>query len=82
MLNEQSEHGTIREYRPPVASGALTSDRGTRFQYSVGQGTDMGSGMNNRTGSVRTLPRARAAVRSASQRLADKRDMYTGLERK
>ena len=69
--------GSIKEYRPAVGANSPVSDRGTRFQYSVG-GNDFGSGRTGRTGSVRTLQRARTAVQSGAKRLAEKRDLYSG----
>lgn len=67
----------ISEYRPPVGANSPVSDRGTRFQYSVG-GNDMGSGQVGRTGSVRTLQRARTAVKVGAQRLGSRQDLYSG----
>src|SRR3954447_14301131 len=54
----------ISEYRPPVGAKVPVSDRGTRFAYDIGAGTDMSGGQTARRGSVRTLQRARAAVRT------------------
>ena len=68
----------ISEYRPPVGAKVPVSDRGTRFAYDIGAATDMSGGQTARRGSVRTLQRARAAVRTGAQRLADKRDLYSG----
>jgi hypothetical protein len=74
MLTEQSDLGAVREYRPPVGSGSKLSDRGTRFAWDVAGGAMNGG----RGGSVRTLKRARTAVRVAGQRLSEGRDKYTG----
>ena len=75
MITEEHEHGIIHEYRPAVASGSKLSDRGTRYAWDVAGGAMEGG----RGGSVRTLKRARVAVRTAGQRLAQGRDKYTGL---
>jgi hypothetical protein len=72
MLTEQHDTGFIREYRPPLGT-SKTSDRGTRFMYQVGDSMQGGRG-----GSVRTLQRARTAVRTLGQRQAEGRDRYTG----
>lgn len=68
---------SISEYRPPVGVGNV-NERGTRFSYSVGPGNDMGTGRFGRQGSVKTLQRARVAVKAGAQRLADRRDLYSG----
>jgi hypothetical protein len=68
----------INEYRPPVGAKVPVSDRGTRFAYDIGAGTDLSGGQSARRGSVRTLQRARAAVRTGAQRLGEKRDLYSG----
>jgi hypothetical protein len=75
MHSEEGEHGRINEYRPPVGSGSKLSDRGTRYAWTTS--TDMFSG--GRGGSVRTLQRARAALRITAQRRAEGRDRYSGL---
>lgn len=69
---------SINEYRPAVGAKVPVSDRGTRFAYDIGAATDLSGGQTARRGSVRTLQRARAAVRTGAQRLADKRDLYSG----
>jgi hypothetical protein len=68
----------IQEYRPPVGAKVPLSDRGTRFAYDIGAATDLSGGQSARRGSVRTLPRARVAVRAGAQRLGEKRDLYSG----
>jgi len=69
----------IQEYRPKVASGQPLSENGTRYSWQVNAGPDA-TVMNRqaRSGSVRTLKRARAAVRSGARRFAEGRDRYTG----
>lgn len=73
MHYEESEHGVIREYRPPVGSGARLSDNGTRYNWDVGRGSaTLGSDfMGGQGGNVRTLKRARAAVSSVSRRMSN-----------
>jgi hypothetical protein len=68
----------ITEYRPPLGSKQVTTERGTRFAYDIGAGTDMSGGQNARRGSVRTLQRARMATKTGAQRLASRRDLYSG----
>jgi hypothetical protein len=68
----------ISEYRPPVGSKSPVSDRGTRFAYDIGAGTDLSGGKTARRGSVRTLQRARVATRAGAQRLALRQDLYSG----
>ena len=76
MHYEESESGVIREYRPPVGSGAKLSDRGTRYSWDVGRGsaTQSGDYMRGQGGNVRTLKRARAAVSSVGRRQSAARD--------
>lgn len=74
MLTEDHGFGSVREYRPAVGSGSKLSDNGTRYAWDVGGGAMEGG----RGGSVRTLKRARTAVRVAGQRLSEGSDKYTG----
>lgn len=69
---------SINEYRPAVGAKVPVSDRGTRYAYDIGAGTDLSGGQTARRGSVRTLQRARAAVKSGAQRMSEKRDLYSG----
>lgn len=67
----------IQEYRPPIGS-ANVNERGTRFAYDVGTGSDLSGGQSARRGSVKTLQRARVVTRVGAQRLGAKRDLYSG----
>jgi hypothetical protein len=68
----------ISEYRPPVGSKSPVSNRGTRFAYDIGPTEALSGGQSARRGSVRTLQRARTAVKSGAIRLDSKRDLYSG----
>jgi hypothetical protein len=81
MMIEESDLGRIEEYRPPLlgpdvphAKSSLVSPRGTRYAWSVGGGAMEGG----RGGSVRSVYRARTAIRNATRRQTEGRDPYTG----
>lgn len=73
MQRIENEHGLIREYRPPVGT-THTSDRGTRYAWDIGGGAMAGG----RGGDVRTLKRARTAIRGASARKSAGQNLYSG----
>jgi hypothetical protein len=62
----------VSEYRPPVGSGARTSERGTRFRYNVIHSNVGGGVWGNRQGDVRTEKRAKLAAAVAGRRLQQK----------
>jgi len=76
MLSQRWKEGQtiheVNEYRPPVGSGARTSDRGTRFNYNVIQSNTGGGVWGNRQGDVKTEKRARIAAMAAGRRLQSK----------
>ena len=73
MQRIENEHGTIREYRPPVGT-AHTSERGTRYAWDYGGGAMAGG----RGGDVKTLKRASAALSGAANRGMTGQNLYSG----
>lgn len=55
----------LHEFRPKLGSGELLSERGTRYHWNVIHGD------YNRSGTVKSLRAAKAAVRSRARRLTE-----------